>query len=799
MNRFLILSLAVLVASCGRKDGEIPLWKAVRDDIPVELSVRYVGSATSPNDSVYVTQGAVCDGKYAYFAYYSKNVRTREMERWGMVSKYLFEKDTLIHIADSPLFKGSHVNSLALDPKSHRLYASGWAVNKAMSRKSLIVLDTRTLEVLPEQETPDFFLTAITYNSDRKRFFARSGMKLPIYDRDFNLIDVKERADSSIYTTQGLGSDSHYCYFPVSKSAKARETDPHYDNHLLVYDWEGHFIKTLVLDFPHESEDLFTRGDHVYVNFARASRVPGIEFRHAVYEIVAKPLSKKVPTADDRLNAQAEQEYLVPIRPASEGRNPSWNGFSNKFIYAPAFDVPAVEGAAGYRFTIKQKKGQGCWRFTAERPDADLSSVWSAIPPSEVKLTVQALDASGTPGDTLFEREFLRDYPFHAPYSGAVRPYQEAAMMASLFVHKMAAVQHWKDRKEPDMSYAHNTYANKIIGGTISMEARLARLAPSLKGEALAIARNAASFLIAESRPEGTPLAYFPPTYYGSLVSSGRATNAGKMMTMDATFAGMAFLDLFKTTRDSLYLDRALKIASTYARIQRPDGSYPIKVDYLTGEPVNEVSAMLHPLLFFLRRLERSYGITDFRDTRLRAERWMKETALASFDMTGQFEDTDVVDLQPYENLTNCTAAPYASYLLTGAPSEEDIRDARELIAMAEDQFVHWDALPDKLGVRHIATPCVFEQHKYRVPVDNSACNMINAWLDLYNITGDKLAYAKAKALADQLTIVQDAGSGRIPTTWNLRNPESDARRTFWINCTNSSVETLLRMEKYME
>ena len=83
MNRFLILSLTVLVAACGRKDGEIPLWKAVRDDIPVELSVRYVGSATSPNDSVYVTQGAVCDGKYAYFAYYSKNIRTREMERWG--------------------------------------------------------------------------------------------------------------------------------------------------------------------------------------------------------------------------------------------------------------------------------------------------------------------------------------------------------------------------------------------------------------------------------------------------------------------------------------------------------------------------------------------------------------------------------------------------------------------------------------------------------------------------------------------------------------------------------------------
>ena len=29
------------------------------------------------------------------------------------------------------------------------------------------------------------------------------------------------------------------------------------------------------------------------------------------------------------LNAQAEKEYLQPIRPSSEGRNPGWNGFSN--------------------------------------------------------------------------------------------------------------------------------------------------------------------------------------------------------------------------------------------------------------------------------------------------------------------------------------------------------------------------------------------------------------------------------------------------------------------------------------
>ena len=54
------------------------------------------------------------------------------------------------------------------------------------------------------------------------------------------------------------------------------------------------------------------------------------------------------------LNRKAAKEYLEPIRPAAEGRNPCWNGYSRKFIYAPAFEIAAVEGAAKYRFDIRQ-------------------------------------------------------------------------------------------------------------------------------------------------------------------------------------------------------------------------------------------------------------------------------------------------------------------------------------------------------------------------------------------------------------------------------------------------------------
>lgn len=504
------------------------------------------------------------------------------------------------------------------------------------------------------------------------------------------------------------------------------------------------------------------------------------------------------------LNKQAAKEYLVPIRPFTEGRNPCWNEFCNRFIYAPVFDFQAKDGAAKYLFTVKS--GSGSWTFTAKTPSADLSPVWSKIPVGDASLTVEAFDAAGASlglcevsqgaKGIVTERTFMRDFPFEGPYTSNVRPYREAALMGMMYIHSMPQIQAWKESVEPDMSYKHNTYANKIIGRTVSIEAKLAKFFPEYAEEALAIAKNAAQFLINESRPEGEALAFFPPTYYGGLIASGNDWNKGKMMPMDACYAANGFLDLYDACGDRKYYEQALKIADTFVRLQREDGSMPIKCFFETGEPVNEVGAMLHPVLNFARRLQVQYGETKYEDMRLKAEKWMKEVALETFNITGQFEDVNVEGLKPYANLTQCTGCPFASYLLKGKPSAKDIEDARDLIRMGEDQFVHWDCLPDKNGVKRLPGPCVFEQLKYQTPVDNSSCNVANALLDLYEATGDKLAYAKAKALVDQLTVCQSVTSGQTPTTLDLRNYQKDRSRTFWLNCSVATIEIWLRMSE---
>lgn len=496
---------------------------------------------------------------------------------------------------------------------------------------------------------------------------------------------------------------------------------------------------------------------------------------------------------EEKLREEIIQAYDIPVRPGFEGKNPYWNKFAKKFMYAPAFDFKVMEGAASYLYTVTEVPGDSTsrsWSFTADAPYLSLSPIWRDIPVGEVELKVEAHDDEGNLIGLAGERRFYRDTPFTPPYHGAVRDYRESALMAMICVHNMEPIQNWKKGPDPDMSYNLNTYPAKIVSSTISMEVLLAQLCPELKDDALKIAQNAAEFLIAQSLPEDAPLAYFPPTYYGDLITSAIARNKGKAMTMEAITAANAFLDLYDVTGKQEYFNRAMNITDTYSRIQAQDGSFPIKVDFKTGVPVNDVKAMLHPMLEYLQRLEQQYGVTKYNEMFVKSEAWMKNGALKSFDMTGQFEDSRIVGLEPYENLTNCTAAPYATYLL-GKPniSEEDLADAKDLINFCEDQFVYWASPEKKYGVQLHHTPHVVEQYRYRMPIDHSACNVANAWLSLYEKTGDEIAFLKAKAMIDNITIMQDVNSGMIPTYWT-----SFLVAENWTNCTLLSVQTLLRM-----
>lgn len=492
------------------------------------------------------------------------------------------------------------------------------------------------------------------------------------------------------------------------------------------------------------------------------------------------------------LNARAEEEYRHPIRKG----DPYWNVFAKKFLYAPAFGFEKVEGADSYEYTLAQD-GRVVAGFTASSPNEDLGGVWSGIEPGPCTLTVVAKDAAGDSLAVAGTREFIRDFPFVEDSRGPAKGYRKTALDAIRFIHNMPSTRHWQFSEVPDMSYPFNSYICKIVGATVRIECLVAREIPQLRKEAMRAALGAGRYMVSCIQPSGTPLEGWPPTY-GETPEDGsthvaRVTrnNGPKMMVLEASVAGEAFLDLFDATADSVWLSRSLAVARTYGRIQYEDGSWPVRVDMATGASLSHFRLWPAHILKYLRRLKVQYGIDEFEPVRSMAEKYIREVALPHFDLSGMFEDSLWDDFPSYSNLTNFTASPYAAYLLTNPdPSREDVRDALDLIRLSEDQFVHWD----KFDGVNAFPPYVCEQYSYEEPIDSSIADVVDGYLSLYEYDGDALALAKAKSLLNSLTRFQEP-SGRILTLMIDFGDQEPGIEELWLNSTWWTASQLLRLD----
>jgi len=517
---------------------------------------------------------------------------------------------------------------------------------------------------------------------------------------------------------------------------------------------------------------------------------------------------KGIPELDyEALNAHAAAEYLQPVHPGVQGEVPFWNGYSFKFIYAPAFDFEDVDGAADYVYTATA--GGETFAFNAPSPRAALSPIWNELPVGPVALSVQALDEDGNAVGEMQTRIFERDNPFCGPYEPAPRSYREAAIMAAKFIHNSPVAQGWLgEGDKPSLRYELNCYPNKIWGGTIQIECFIAREIPELRDEALKVARTAADALIAESQPEDGPLPYFPPTYYSRegvefiwYIQRVIDRNRDYTMFADAVMAADALLDLYDTTGEEKYFTHACRIAETYKNLQAEDGSWPVKVNKNTGEPITAARCMPTSILQLAQRLHDKYGVKGFEKMISTTEDWLWKNTIANFNFNGQFEDVNVADKASYQNLTNCIAVDCVDYFLRKPkPSKKEIAACLEMTRFAEDQFTRWHSPvaedADANAGEAYSTPFVFEQYSFQCPIDASTVGVANAWMNVFEATRDPLALAKAIALVDSIVKIQDPDCGCIPTS--LYQDASVDISEHWVNCTYSSIQKLLRLDNIL-
>ena len=527
------------------------------------------------------------------------------------------------------------------------------------------------------------------------------------------------------------------------------------------------------------------------LRFNRARRYPGILF--AVFGIVATALLSSplhAQTNRDTFEKQAVTDSLIPIRPGVPGKVPFWNTHARRFIYAPAFDFSEVNGAKSYRFTLTAK--QGTQTFEADTPWASLAPVWKDVPTGRVDLTVEGLDRSG--GKIVGHsgnRTFYRSSVFRGPYEEPPPvDYREAARRGLRGLFLQPYVQKClKKGSKPDIAdYKLYRYPSKVMGGLIRGMVLYSTMAsdPREANDALRIATSLADFLISLNQPADAPLANLPPTYWKVNWSSSHVREEYLMLNSPVD-AALAYLDLYDVTNNDKYLKAATRIADTYRRLQRPNGTWPLLVRTKTGEPVGPNPVVPTWIITLMERLVDQYGLVQYRPVGEKAFCWIMDHPMKRFNWDGQFED--IKPQRPYENLAREQACDVAVYLLNRVAQDRSyLKKALELLRFSEDQFVVWEA-PDenqwalddtrpadprkqitRWKTSEWFTPCVLEQYSCYAPVARSSAIQINAYRKAYEVTGRPIYLAKAKSLANALIVCQQYhGGGQFPT-WLVKS-----------------------------
>jgi len=486
-----------------------------------------------------------------------------------------------------------------------------------------------------------------------------------------------------------------------------------------------------------------------------------------------------------------------------------WNVHSSQFMFAPTLQFPILPKGRAYLYTAEDKNG-GLHRFQSKTSTASLAPIWGELPEGLVHLKVESLDKHGNILHLAGTRTFFKCAPFpgRSALPPKARSYRASALEAFRFVYNDPMVQHWLIHGVPDPDYAHNAYPAKTIGSIIHAMIYYAKLEPSNAENALKLACRAADYLLSITPDGDDPLAGLPPTYSfkGLNAESVRKVAPaaegclGTTMMIYPVSAGLKYLELSDATGDEKYFQAALRIAEYYKANVLPCGSWYLLYDCASGKPLTGNICVNFEFVNFFHRLFEKTQDPAWKELEVGCYQYISRVCLKTYNWEGQFEDIKVSG--NYQNLTHFTANHMIDYISKNLADDETmVAEAIDLMRFVEDQFVVWGEFPTwdpyaEPKINH--TPAGLEQYFCYCPIDASATTIMNAFLSMYQLRGDRLYLEKAMALGDAVTRMQDPESGMVPTFWIGENC-AEGRRNFWINCQIFTAFAMTRLADITE
>jgi uncharacterized protein YyaL (SSP411 family) len=258
---------------------------------------------------------------------------------------------------------------------------------------------------------------------------------------------------------------------------------------------------------------------------------------------------------------------------------------------------------------------------------------------------------------------------------------------------------------------------------------------------ALQEAIKLADWNIAHSTPADWAYGSMPYSTFEHKKPGGFRDGAGIMPDKSAILS-LAYLDLYEACTEPRFLAAASAIAETLKQRQRPDGTWPFRVDPQTERVVEEYTSSVIYAVMLFERLDALNGNEAFKASRDKTWSWLVNGPIKTKEFRGFYED---IPPSP-QGRTNYDCLDTIRYLLANRTAENGYLEmAKDLNAWIEKIFLDQiKGFEPAEGIR--------EQLQCNYVMGIHSLNWASMLYDLAEATGDEQMRQRAIQTANYTT-----------------------------------------------
>ena len=258
---------------------------------------------------------------------------------------------------------------------------------------------------------------------------------------------------------------------------------------------------------------------------------------------------------------------------------------------------------------------------------------------------------------------------------------------------------------------------------------------------ALTGAIHLADWNIAHSTPADWPYARLPWSTFAEKKPGGFRDKNG-LMPDKAAIMALAYLQLYETTREERFHIAAQAIGTTLSLRQRPNGTWPFRVDPKTETVIEEYTSSVIYAVRLFEALDKLSGTQRYQANRDHAWNWLVNGPIKTKDFRGFYED---IPASP-QGRTNYDCLDTIRYLLAKRTAQNGYLEmAKDLNQWIEKTFL------DKIA-GFAPAEGIREQLQCNVVMGIHSLNWAEMLLELARATGDETMRQRALQTANYVT-----------------------------------------------